>query len=108
MLAVDEVPRLVETLSSEALRLRDSREVDGAVAEEVVLSSATIVDLILLPSARMFRLISSSASVVEDLEGTSILAGVRSFLSTLRSAWAFDMSVLGAELSALSPDILVD
>ena len=48
-------------LSSEALRLRDPREVDGSVAEEADLealrlreadlSSATIVDLILPPSA---------------------------------------------------------
>ena len=53
----------VEAMSSEALRLRDSREVDGAVAEEDVLSSATIVDLILLPSARMLRITSSSAPV---------------------------------------------
>ena len=58
---------LVEALSSEALRLRDSREVAGAVAEEDVLSSATIVDLILLPIARMLRTASSSG-LVEDLD----------------------------------------
>ena len=62
----------VEAKSSEALRLRDSREVDGAVAEEDVLSSATIVDLILLPSARMLRITSSSAPVETlDLVGVS-------------------------------------
>ena len=85
-------------LSSEALRLRDPREeVDGSVVaeeEEADLSSATIVDLILLPSARMFLMISACAlSALEDLdlEGTSILAGVSSFLSAPppRSARAF-------------------
>ena len=77
MLAVDKVPPRVEALSSEALRLRDSLEVDGAVAEEVVLSSATIVDLILLPSARMLRLIKSSASV-EDLDLVELCNEVKS------------------------------
>ena len=84
-------------LSSEALRLRDPREeVDGSVVAELEadLSSATIVDLILLPSARMFLMISACAlSALEDLdlEGTSILAGVSSFLSAPppRSARAF-------------------
>ena len=77
LLAVDKVPPRVEALSSEALRLRDSLEVDGAVAEEVVLSSATIVDLILLPSARMLRLIKSSASV-EDLDLVELCNEVKS------------------------------
>ena len=92
-------------LSSEALRLRDPREeVDGSVvAEEADLSSATIVDLILLPSARMFLMISACAlSALEDLdlEGTSILAGVSSFLSappprSARAAFGEPSDILG-------------
>ena len=101
----DEVLARVELpLSSEALRLRDPREeVDGSVAEEADLSSATIFDLILLPSVRMFRMISAcplSALADLDLEGTSILAGVSSFLSappprSARPAFGEPSDILG-------------
>ena len=98
-------------LSSEALRLRDPREeVDGSVVAELEadLSSATIVDLILLPSARMFLMISACAlSALEDLdlEGTSILAGVSSFLSappprSARAAFGEPSDILGDSFEA--------